>query len=123
MSLGSRLKELRKEKQLSIREVAKIFNIGKTTVSNYENDERKPDYEMIKKFAEFYGVTTDYLLGLTDERNIYKLKKDELPLEIRELGVEYITVTKELKEKGLSPEDIRKIVKFVEDIKKQDNKK
>lgn len=78
MSLGSRLRKLRNEKGMTLVDFADRFNIGKSTVSDYENCKRKPDYEMIKKFADFYNVTTDYLLCLTEERNIYNNPKKKL---------------------------------------------
>lgn len=68
MSLGKRLKIERIRKGVTTREVSKKFNLGKSTISNYENDYRKPDADMIRKLAEYYGVTADYLLGLTEHR-------------------------------------------------------
>ena len=79
MSLGKRLKIERIRKGVTTREVSKKFNLGKSTISNYENDYRKPDAEMIRKLAEYYGVTADYLLGLTEHRNVKVLKEDSLP--------------------------------------------
>lgn len=81
MTFGSRLRKLRNEKGLTLREFADVFNIGKSTVSDYENDKRKPDYNQIVNFASYYGVTVDYLLCQTEERNIYKKKKKEYTKE------------------------------------------
>ncbi|WIF95057.1 helix-turn-helix domain-containing protein [Caminicella sporogenes] len=72
MTLGKRLKELRLENEKTAEEVAKILNIGRSTLSNYENDIRKPDYDTLKKFASLYNVSLDYLLGRTDIRNLEK---------------------------------------------------
>lgn len=46
--------------------MAKQLNIGNSTISNYETGYSTPDSEMIKKIADFFGVSTDYLLGRTD---------------------------------------------------------
>lgn len=114
MSLGQRLRRLRKEKDLTIRQMAKQFNIGKTTVANYEKDDRKPDYEMIRKFAEYFDVTVDYLVGRTDDPNIYIIEKEKLPKEFQDIGIEYMEVAKEMKDKEISPEKIKKIIELLE---------
>ncbi|WP_432401042.1 helix-turn-helix domain-containing protein [Wukongibacter sp. M2B1] len=117
MSLGQRLKQLRKEKELTIREVAKLFSIGKSTLSDWENERRNPNYDMIKKLAEFYGVTVDYLLGITDEKNIYTSKSAEIPDELKEVGVEYIALAKDIERSKLTPDEVRKILDAVKGLK------
>lgn len=65
-----RIKDLRNENGYTQEEV--IQNIGIESIqvlSNYENDRRTPDLDRIVKFAEFYNVTTDYLLGLSQFKN------------------------------------------------------
>lgn len=66
---GDRLKELRIERQLTQEQLAKIFNTGKASISHYESNKRMPDANTIEKFAEFFDVSVDYLLGRTDIRN------------------------------------------------------
>ena len=63
MELSKRLKEIREEKGLSQRELAKLLNIDKSTVAKYETGERSPDADMIVKLADFFDVSTDFLLG------------------------------------------------------------
>ena len=118
MTLGKKLKMLRLERGLSLQEFANIFGLGKTTVANYERDDRKPDYEMIAKFCDFFGVSSDYLLGRTDDTRTVRVDGEELPKELRQLGVDYIEVIKEMKEKGLSPEYIKRIVDAIQSDKK-----
>lgn len=65
--IGEKIKELRKAKGITIAEAAKIFSIASRTYSSYEAEEREPNIDMINKFADFYGVTTDYLLGREPE--------------------------------------------------------
>lgn len=62
-SLGKRLKTLRNLKKLSQRELAKQLNIAPSTLAMYEIDKREPDYNTLKKIADFFQVSTDYLLG------------------------------------------------------------
>ena len=49
-------------------DVAKLLGIGVRTYQYYEGDEHRPDYEMLIKLADFFEVSTDYLLGRTEER-------------------------------------------------------
>ncbi|WP_018132709.1 helix-turn-helix domain-containing protein [Effusibacillus pohliae] len=69
MTLGERLKYVREKRNMSQLRVAQAIGISNVQLSRYEADERKPDPETLKKLAEFYETTTDYLLGLTDEPN------------------------------------------------------
>lgn len=66
--LARRLKELRKEKGISIRHLAAILDMSHVAISYYENEKRVPDIIVAKKFADFFNTTCDYLIGLTDER-------------------------------------------------------
>ncbi|GAA0735519.1 helix-turn-helix transcriptional regulator [Clostridium oceanicum] len=68
-TFGERLRSLRQEKEYSIRKLAELLNFGKTTIANWEKDNRFPDRETILKLANFFNVTTDYLLGRTDDSN------------------------------------------------------
>ena len=65
---GEILMELRKEKDLGQKELAKLWNLSIATISIYENDVHAPDLNMLCNIADFYGVTTDYLLGRTGYR-------------------------------------------------------
>jgi methanogenic corrinoid protein MtbC1 len=62
-SLGSKLKKLRIEKQISQKDFAKVLEIGQTTVANYEADIRKPNLEKLSLMADFFDVSIDELLG------------------------------------------------------------
>ncbi len=75
-----RLKELRKNKGISQRELARKVKVSSAMVSDYEAGKRSPTIEVLEKFARFFGVSTDYLLGLTDNPSP---KHEELPEVIR----------------------------------------
>jgi transcriptional regulator with XRE-family HTH domain len=66
--LGKRLKLLRNEKKLYQKDIAKELNLTQESISFYESGKREPDYKTLIKFADFYGVSVDYLLGRTDTR-------------------------------------------------------
>ena len=61
-----RLKELRTKHGMSQIEFAKKFNVAQNTVSNWENGNRQIDSETAIKLADFFDVSTDYLLSRTD---------------------------------------------------------
>lgn len=63
MDLGEKIKALREERGYMQSYVAVQLGIAPNTLSGYEKNNRKPNSDMIKKLAEFYGVTIDYLLG------------------------------------------------------------
>jgi transcriptional regulator with XRE-family HTH domain len=63
MTLGERLKKLRTNRGLFLSDLTKIIGVGKSTISGYEHNRKKPKQETLIKLAEFYGVTVDYLLG------------------------------------------------------------
>ena len=65
-----RLKELRKKKSISQLKLALDLNMNQNTISRYENMERQADYETLIRFADYFGVSLDYLLGRTDECEI-----------------------------------------------------
>lgn len=58
-----RLRELREEKGLSQKELGKMFNVAQNTISNWEKGAREPDKKTLVKLADFFGCSTDYLLG------------------------------------------------------------
>jgi transcriptional regulator with XRE-family HTH domain len=74
--LSRRLKKLRKEKQISQKDLAKKLNLSPSTIAMYETEKRKPDSETLERMSNYFDVSIDYLLGLTDERSSAdKIKK------------------------------------------------
>ena len=74
----NRLRFLRNEKGESLRKIAKYLNVTIQTISNYETEKRDMTPDTILKLAEYFDVTTDYLLGKTDIRNPSKQIDDVL---------------------------------------------
>ena len=60
---GVRLKELRKNKNLTQAQVAKKLNLSRSLLSEYEANSRMPTVETLQSLAIIYGTTTDYILG------------------------------------------------------------
>lgn len=65
----NRLKYLRTERGENLEKVAEYLNVSIQTISNYENEKRDMTPDTIIKLAEYFGVSTDYILGKSDNRN------------------------------------------------------
>ena len=68
LSLNENIKKLRIAQGLNQVEFAKILCVTKQCVSNWENDNVVPSIDMLCKIADFFGVSTDYLLGRSEKR-------------------------------------------------------
>jgi transcriptional regulator with XRE-family HTH domain len=103
-----RLRELRESKRLTQKELGLKFNASQNTISQWEQGIRNIDTVTLCNIADFFGVTTDYLLGRTDvtasvicqENQDLKKKLESLPPDKRKaveilLGIEEITTTKD----------------------------
>lgn len=62
-----RLKELRKKRKISQLKLALDLNMNQNTISRYENLEREADYKTLIRFADYFGVSLDYLLGRSNK--------------------------------------------------------
>jgi len=88
-----RLKELRKNKNLTQEELGNIIHVNKMTYNGYENENRQPSIETLCKLADFYNVTLDYLVGREFNNDIGYLTNDQKNL---------VYVLKQLNDKNLS---------------------
>ena len=62
MKYNERLKELREDKDMTQEQLGKIFNCNQITISQYERGVRTLSIEMLIKYADYFEVTTDYIL-------------------------------------------------------------
>ena len=81
VTLSKRMRMLRNELNITLDELAEDMNTTKATLSRYENDLRVPSADFIKNLADYFNVTTDYLLGTSDIRNPYDDDPNMLPEE------------------------------------------
>lgn len=65
-TLGKRIKYLRETNRISQIEFAKKIGVSNAVLSRYESGDRRPDYDTLQLIADFFEVSTDYLLGRTD---------------------------------------------------------
>lgn len=66
MSLSKKIKDLREMNNISQSDLADKVHVHRSTVAHWELGSRKPDYEMIKTLSEVFGVSTDFLIGVTE---------------------------------------------------------
>ena len=97
MAFSSMLKKLREQRNLSQKDIAQYLGVTRQAVASYELAKREPDYEILRKLADFYGVSVDYLLGRTENNEI----------NTAAIGSNIDIIRGKLTYKGLS-EDIRK---------------
>lgn len=95
MTFGERLTELRIEHGYNKRnELADKLGIPSTTLRNYETDAREPGHTFLKKISEFFNVSVDYLLCLTNE------KERALPYQLKSSEYEHIKKYRDLDNYG-----------------------
>ncbi|HSH25569.1 MAG TPA: helix-turn-helix transcriptional regulator [Massilibacterium sp.] len=68
--LKDRLVKLRKEKKKTQKDIADVIGVSRPAYTAYEKGNRTPDYEILKILADYFDVTTDYLLGHSDQPHL-----------------------------------------------------
>ena len=89
--LAMRIKELRKKLGISQSELAEKISVSHFAISRYERDKTSPDPETISKLADFFGVTTDYLLGRTDDPSTLLEKELFSPTDPKQQTIDQFT--------------------------------
>lgn len=106
MEIGLKLKKLRVQLDLSQREVAKRIDIDHSYIAKIEKG-KMPSLEKLKRLCSLYGISVQSLFG----------EEVALPDVLKELGVEWAAHAEKMKEKGLTPDEIEKMVDFVRTLK------
>lgn len=93
-NIGERLKELRKQRKLTLKQVGDHLHLTSAAISCYESGTRKPSHEVIQKLADLYQTTSDSILGIqNDNTNLHSflnnsnLHWDGIPLREDELNM------------------------------------
>lgn len=77
MKYNDILKALREDSDLTQAELAKQINTTQRTISNWESGRNEPPYYMLIKYAKYFNVSTDYILGLTNNpKPNYQIKNN-----------------------------------------------
>lgn len=120
-TFSERLKHLRKEKNITLEELAENINTTKSTLSRYENGKREPKMYFVERLSDYFDVSTDYLLGKTDERNPankIKEKYESRGAEIEELMDRYNV---HLNGEVLTNEDKQSVIAFLKMLRDRKN--
>ncbi|WP_108669514.1 helix-turn-helix domain-containing protein [Peribacillus acanthi] len=104
--IGERLKSLRKERKLTQQEVADRINVNHSYISKIEKG-LIPSLVALKKLCDLYETSMPQLFG----------EEVEVPDELKELGVEWVSFAEEMKGQNLSPDDIKKYIEVVKTLK------
>jgi len=92
--IGERLAEIRKDRGMTQKELAKFLSVSATTISGYERNKKTPCDDTKVRIARLFNISLDYLLGANDEElaldrsNVVILPKD-FPIEVREDVIDY----------------------------------
>lgn len=105
-----RLREIRKAKGLTMKDVAKILNVSESAVSQYENGKRELDYASMTKLADYFNVSIDYLLER--EENLI------IPENIKNVPMAFYDGLD-----GLTQQDLDAVSDFVKFLKSKYDKK
>jgi transcriptional regulator with XRE-family HTH domain len=128
-TLGSRIKEERLEKGLTGEKLGEILGVSRNAVSNWENNRRTPDNEILKKLSGLFSCTIDYLLGKTDIKNPYQnIDRVDKALEDDEELMEFWGVMKERESlqlmfkqvKNMSDKDIKQVMRIIKAIEDEE---
>lgn len=111
MNFSTRLTQLRKENNITQTELAKLFNVSQSTVGMWETGKRDPNSDDIVAIAKYFDVTTDYLLGKSNNpKGDIVEKEDNIPP----------TIAAHFDGDGdLTEEEVNQINKFIEFVKQQ----
>lgn len=121
MPLTQRLRQLRGNR--SQREVAQALGVTRSAYSMYEIGARTPDEALIVRIADYFQVTTDYLLGRTDERAVFRPRPAGLASESRgsfkpgRIPDEHFEAI--LRQRGLNQDDIE-LVHLLEERRRRE---
>lgn len=95
MEFSKRLKELRTEKNISQEELAKLLDVSRTSVTNYELGRNEASAQVLNRLSEIFNCSIDYLLGKSDIRNPEKNNFDPNKLFIGLSKKDYENITDE----------------------------
>jgi len=129
LQYGERIARLREENGLTQEELSLKIGISRAALSHYEKNRRQPDYDTIRKLADFFGVSVDYVLGHTNIREtpesvINNALQDDpelmgIWLEIKNRE-DLQSLFREVK--PMTPDNVKKVIRIIkalEDEKKE----
>lgn len=115
MDYGHRIAELREKRGLTQEELSNMLDITRASLSHYEKNRRKPDFETLTRLADTFHVSVDYLLGRTNNPDMVLDEDvrglvDSLELSDREILSKFELM---IDGKPLSEEEAKRFIAFV----------
>lgn len=107
MSIGKRIAELRKQKNMSQSELAKALNVAPSTIGMWETDQRAMKDDSIRQLSKYFGVSTDYLL------NGYEGFQKERDRSFKESNEKIRTIAAHIDDDA-TEEDLEDILRYIE---------
>lgn len=122
---GMRLITLRLEKNITQKELADTLGIDKTLVSQYEGEIIKPDYEIVERMADYFGVTVDYLSGAPelpiqlDDKSKEFISEDieNVKVNQEDLRLEYIEIARDMQDADIDVLDVKVFINMIKKYK------
>jgi transcriptional regulator with XRE-family HTH domain len=109
---GDRLKDLRTDSDLTQDELSKILGITRSALSNYENNEREPDFKLLVKFANYFNVSLDFILCRTNIKTPQFVLSEVKSNEQAKLFDELLTIIRNNMDKIEFITSLLKLLKF-----------
>lgn len=114
--MNNRIRELRKKRKMTMKQLGDVLDLAESTISQYENGKRQPDYETLLRLGEFFGVSVGYILGAEEKMPL--VNDDE---ELSEL-LEMLKTRPECRmlfqlSKDATKEEVEKAVRIIEAIR------
>ena len=134
-TFSERLKKLRNTKDKTQQDIANMLGVSRATVAGYETKDMQPDYEKLQKLADYFKVSTDYLLGQTnDPRPIDQVNEENkarISKALKDEDPELVEFWQELKEREdlfllfkqareLDDDDIKRIIRIIKVIEDEE---
>lgn len=125
-ALGKRIKELRSELDLTLRELADKLHVSFSLLAMYERGERQPPIDKLQQLASFFSVSVDYLLGNIDERSpADKIKAaissdPDLANFWREISEREDLQLLFKQTRSMSPEGVRQVIRIITAIEDEE---
>lgn len=106
--VGKKIRELRVKNGHTLEQLGSKLNFNYSNLSKIEREVRTPSVELLKEIAEIYDVPLSYFFG----------KEQEIPEELKKVGVEWVTFAEEMEERNITPEEIKAILDIVKKVNK-----
>ncbi len=113
---AKRFKKERLNKGLTQKELAEMFNTNKSNISRYEKGYSMPGVKILTKYADFFNVSIDYLLGRSDIPELQKIPK-EMQILFSEENFKYLKIAHKLRINNISPDTINIFLDFYKLLK------